>query len=190
MWSLLAWAAAKALVVEAELERADALVVLAGSATYGERAARAAELFHEGRAPFILLTDDGQQAGWSAAEQRNPPFYDLAAQELRRRGVPPERIRVIRRRVSSTYEEAARVREYAEENNLRSVLVVTVAYQSRRALWVLRRVLRGSGIAVGLVAPPPGGQTPRPLTWWCQRAGWELVAGEYLKLIYYVARYR
>ncbi|MBA3242124.1 MAG: YdcF family protein [Acidobacteria bacterium] len=190
VWPPLAWAAAKALITESDLKSADALVVLAGSSTYRERAGLAAGLFREGRAPLILLTDDGQQAGWSAAEQRNPPFYDLAAQELQRRGVPPERIRVIPRRVSSTYEEAVRVREYAETNGLRSVLVVTVAYQSRRALWALRRVFRGSGLTLGLVAPPPGEQSPLPLTWWCYKIGWELVPGEYLKLIYYAARYR
>ena len=48
---LVAWAAAQWLIVRAELSHADALVVLAGSSAYTERALHAAQLFNEGRAP-------------------------------------------------------------------------------------------------------------------------------------------
>lgn len=189
-WPLLAWLAAEGLVVRSELvARADALVVLAGSSTYRERARRAAELYGEGRAPVVVLTDDGLRGGWSHAEQRNPFFYERAAEELRRRGVPAERIMVVPRPVSSTYEEAARVREFAEASGLRSVLVVTSAYQSRRALWSFRRAFRGSGVGVGLEAVPPGEQSPPAALWWLHRLGWEMVPGEYLKFIYYVWQY-
>ena len=41
-WSVLAWIAARGLIVNPDLTHADALVVLAGSSTYVERAHRAA----------------------------------------------------------------------------------------------------------------------------------------------------
>jgi uncharacterized SAM-binding protein YcdF (DUF218 family) len=185
VWALVAWGAARALVVEAELERADLIVVLGGAAAYSERAQLAARLFREGRAPLVLLTFDGTRAGWSQAEQTNPPFVQLAREELLRGGVPESSIEVLPGLVTSTYEEAVGVREFAASRGARSILVVTSAYHSRRALWTFRRVAGGGGLAVGLSAAPPGGQTPSAAAWWLRPAGWRQVAAEYPKLIYY-----
>jgi len=188
-WSVLAWAAAEALIVRAELAQADALVVLAGSSTYVERTRRAAELFRAGRAPQIVLTNDNLQSGWSAEEERNPLFVERAAAELSRLGVPAEKVLTAPGVVTSTYEEAVRLREYADAHGLKSILVVTSAYQSRRALWTFRRVFEGSGVAVGLDVVEPGEQAPRAALWWFSGLGWQLVPGEYAKLIYYWVRY-
>ena len=189
VWFLLAWAAAQALVVRADLERADALLILSGSSNYVERSDWAARLFHDRRAPRILLTDDGERGGWSSSEQRNPLFVERAARELSSRGVPADKIEVLPGVVSSTYEEARSLRSYAEQRGLRSVIVVTSAYHSRRALWTLRRVFEGSLVEVGVAAAPPGQESPGPATWWAGRRGWQMVAGEYPKIIYYRLRY-
>lgn len=189
VWSLLAWVAARSLIVRAEISSADALVVLSGSNTYLERTSWAARLYSEGRAPFIILTNDNVAGGWSVAEQRNPLFTELAAEELRRKGVPAEKIETIFETASGTYEEALRLREYSVAHGLRSILVVTSAYHSRRALWTLRRVFEGSGIEIGLDTPGTGIQTPAPATWWWHPSGWQIVPGEYLKMIYYWMKY-
>jgi uncharacterized SAM-binding protein YcdF (DUF218 family) len=188
LWPFVAWGAARGLVARAEVERADALVVLSGSAAYAERAAEAARLFREGRAPLVLLTDDGVLGGWSEAEQRNPRFVELAAAELQRGGVPAESITVLDARPTSTHDEAAAVRAYAAERDFRTLLVVTSSHHSRRALWTWRRVFRGSGVRVGL-EPAEGARTPGAWTWWLSAAGWRQVAGEYVKMGYYVVRY-
>src|ERR1700739_1463324 len=91
-WPLLAWIAAKGLIVNAELPHADAIAVLAGSSTYLEGPRREGQLFHEGRAARIALTNDNQRSGWSGEQQRNPLFVERAVEELRRQGVPVERI--------------------------------------------------------------------------------------------------
>ncbi len=184
-WPLLAWIAAKGLIVKAELSQADAIAVLAGSSTYRERTHRAAQLFHEGRAARIALTNDNQRSGWSAAEQRNPLFVERAVEELKEQGTPVERIEIVPGAVTNTYEEVLHLREYALARGLRSIVVVTSAYQSRRALWTLRRVFHGTGVAIGMDAVEPGEQSPSPATWWLHKLGWKLVPGEYLKLIYY-----
>lgn len=190
LWFLIAWVAARALVTSAELERADALVIFSGSSAYRERTRRAAELFRAGRAPVIILTNDNQQSGWSRREQRNPLFVERARDELLRAGVPAESILILPETVTSTYEEAVLVRDYARSHDLHSILFVTSAYHSRRALWTARQVFAESGIQLGLDAPPPGEETPRPLTWWLHRSGWQMVAEEYPKLIYYRLWYR
>jgi uncharacterized SAM-binding protein YcdF (DUF218 family) len=189
-WPTVAWLAADWLVVETEPARADAVAVLGGSATYKERAAYAARLFREGFAPKVLLTDDGQRGGWSQAQQRNPFFVERAAAELEAGGVPAEKIERLPGQTTSTYEEAAALREYAEARGLGSLLVVTSGYHSRRALWTLERTFRGSPVRVRLAAVPPGGQTPARVYWWLSVNGWRTVALEYPKLIYYRLRYR
>ena len=188
-WSLAAWVAARALVVTDELPRADRIVVLAGSSTYGERTRLAAALFREGRAPVVTLTNDGLRGGWSNELQRNPYFVERAAAELKRAGVPDEGIETLPRAVASTHDEALVLREHAEAQGLRSLLVVTSAYHSRRALWTFRKVFEGSGVHIGLAGVPPGDETPEPSTWWLHAQGWRVVAGEYVKLIYYRLRY-
>lgn len=189
VWSLAAWGAARALVVADELPRADRIVVLAGSSTYRERTRLAAALFREGRAPAVTLTDDGLRGGWSNELQRNPYFVERAAAELKLAGVPDEGVETLPRAVASTHDEALVLREHAEARGLRSLLVVTSAYHSRRALWTFRKVFEGSGVQVGLAVVPPGDETPGPSTWWLHARGWRVVAGEYVKLIYYRLRY-
>jgi len=184
-WPLLGWIAAKGLIVNAELPQADTIAVLAGSSTYLERTHRAAQLFHEGRASKIALTNDNLHSGWSGEQQRNPLFVEQAFDELTNQGVPAARIEIVPGAVTNTYDEAVRLRQYALARSVRSILVVTSAYQSRRALWTLRRVFERSDIAIGLDSVEPGEQSPTPATWWLHRLGWKLVPGEYLKIIYY-----
>ena len=188
-WAVAARVAAEALVVSEELERTDALMVLAGSAAYVERTARAAELYREARAPAVILTNDGQLSGWSNESQNNPTFVERARRELVRAGVPNENIEVLPRRVGSTHDEALLLKEYVDERHLRSLLVVTSAYHSRRALWTFRRAFEGSGVAVGVSKAGPGSQTPAPGTWWLSPRGWQSVAGEYVKMVYYRLSY-
>lgn len=186
----LSWLGAKALILRKEISNPDAIVVLAGSSTYRERARFAAQLFNERRGTTVVLTNDGLMGGYSATEDRNPFFVERMAAELRRLGVPSSQIRIIPVLVANTGEEALVVKDYAEKNSLRSILLVTTPYQSRRALFTFARVFQGSQIEIGIDAPPPGEQSPRPAFWWTRILGWKLVPGEYLKIMYYKLKYR
>jgi uncharacterized SAM-binding protein YcdF (DUF218 family) len=192
LWPLVAWVAARALVVSDELSRADVIVVLSGASEYVERTQYAAQLFKGGVAPKIILTNDNLRGGWNSAEQRNPFFFEREAEELRRAGVPEAHIEALPEPVASTYDEAVRLRAYAAERGLRSVLVVTSAYHSRRARWTMRRVFRESGVRVSVAPVAAGGATQMPANanWWLSSRGWRSVAPEYPKLIYYWLRYR
>ena len=189
VWPIIAWAGARLLIVRSELVSADAIVVMSGSATYRERAAWAARLYREGRAPIVILTNDSLKSGWDKKEQRNPYFYELAARELQQQGVPEAKIQVVSGIALGTYEESLGVRDYASAHQLKRLLIVTSAYHTRRTLWSLRHACEGSGIEIGIDSPAPGWQTPAPSRWWWRRWGWKVVAGEYVKLIYYWMRY-
>ena len=189
IWPLVAWVGARLLITEAPLANADALVVLGGSANYKERAREAAKLLLEGRSPRILVTNDNMRGPWSSAEQRNLYFYERSWEELRNAGVPASSVDLLVKPVASTHEEAEVVRQYAEEHRLHSVLIVTSAYHSRRALWVFSRVFRNTGIRIGLISVRPGYESPRPATWWLSIRGWRLVPTEYVKMVYYMVKY-
>jgi uncharacterized SAM-binding protein YcdF (DUF218 family) len=189
LWPMLAWVGAQLLIVKSEIASADAIVVMSGSSTYLERANWAAKLFREGRAPVVILTNDSLIAGWDRKEERNPYFYELAKRELVNRGVPESKIQVVSDIALGTYEESLGVRDYATAHQLKRLLIVTSAYHTRRTLWSLRHACEGSGIEIGIDSPPPGWQTPAPSRWWWRRWGWKVVAGEYVKLVYYWTRY-
>ncbi len=189
VWVILAWVAARGLMVSAPLASADAIVVLSGSSTYIERTQKAAELYHQGRAPLVLLTDDNQRGGWSSALQRNPYFVERATDKLIEQGVPAEKIRIVPGLASSTHDEVLLIKDYTTSQPLRSILVVTSAYHSRRALRSFRQTFAGTGTVIGLEPVPPGSQTPSPAFWWLRLQGWRSVGIEYVKLIYYWFNY-
>ncbi len=187
LW-FISWVGARALIVRAPLDRADAIVVLSGSSALAERTQHAARLYSQNRAPKILLTTDNHQGGWSSAEQRNPYFHEIAVKELISLGVHSQNIEVVRPPVTSTWDEAQLISEYSKTHNLHSILIVTSGYHSRRALRTFRTLLEDTNTEVGLDPVETGIQTPSPATWWMYPRGWQLVFVEYLKLIYYLCR--
>ena len=183
-WFLFAWGAAEFLIVNVDLPSADAIVVLGGSAAYVERTERAAQLFHEGRAPI----DDGLRGAWSPERRDNPRYVDLAADELARRGVGTDRIRIVAEMAGGgTYPEAMRIRQYASTHRVKSILIVTSAHHSRRALWAMHRALNQSGIQVGIAVTEH--TALHSLFWWLLPSGWRTVGDEYVKFAYYLIHY-
>lgn len=184
-WTAVAPFFANFLIVEKPLEHADAIIVLSGSAVYQERVRRAAELYKQGIAPLVFITNDASRAGWSETEHTNPPFVDLERRALVANGVPPDAIRLLDGEVRGTIEEARVLSTEIDARPLSSLLIVTSAYHSRRALWTFDRVLSGRGVNIGIEHAPTGERTPRPTFWWLTLRGWPMVAGEYVKFIWY-----
>lgn len=73
-------------------------------------------------------------------------------------------------------DEARAVKGYVAAHGVRTLLVVTSPYHSRRAVWAVRHV-------------PTTSATPAPATWWNSRDGWRTVATEFFKLPYYWLAY-
>ena len=187
IWFVFAWFAAENLIVEKPLEKSDAILILSGSSTFVERTDKAAELFHAGKSPKIFLTNDGLKGGWSRKEQRNPFYWELAQRQLTKQGVSAEAIEVLPETVEGTRDEAILLVKTAKERNLKSILLVTSGYHSRRTLWVFEKVAaeQNANVEFGIESPPAGQQTSLPQIWWLSPKGWRDVAGEYLKFVYY-----
>ncbi len=167
VWTFLAPFLAERLIVERPLDHADVILVLAGSSTYLERTQKAAQLFKKQIAQKILLTNDGEQAGWSQEEQRNPPYVELARIQLLAHDVPNEAIESLSPEVFGTIMEATLLATHASERRWKYLLIVTSAYHTRRALWTFEHVFAKTGVVtqIGIVAARTGQQTPPALYW-------------------------
>lgn len=179
--------AAKFLIVSKPIAKPDAVVVLSGAATFTERTSRAAQIFNDGRSKRIILTNDNLRSGWSSVDQRNPYYFERAINELLRFGIPRTSIDVIGTPVNSTRDEAVSLRQYCDTHDIRSLLIVTSAYHSRRALAIFGDAFTGSRTEIGVEPVPTGIRTPSPFCWWLFPSGWRLVATEYVKLLNYKA---
>lgn len=186
-WLPASWLLGHLLVIDNPTDHTDALVVLGGSAEYIERSSKAAERFHQGAAPMIVLTNDGRRGGWNQEEQRNPFFVESAYARLVDGGVPREAIVILPDVTDSTHDEAAVVLNFATARNLNSIELVTSPYHTRRALYIFEtyRGRIGSQCILGISSRRGGILDPASLIWWTSPTTLKLVASEYLKLSYF-----
>lgn len=188
-WIVIAPMLAANLIVEKPLTNADAIIVLSGSAVYKERTRKAAELYKQGVSPRIFITNDGERAGWSQTEKTNPPFVELEQRELIANGVLPDAITVLPGEVSGTDQEAKALAMEIDARPIKSLLIVTSAYHTRRALWTFDKFLAGRGIEIGIEHTTIDELSPKPEIWWLGLRGWQNVGGEYVKSAVYWAFY-
>ncbi len=182
------WLTARGLVVTDQCRPGDEMVVLAGAGAFPERAARAAELFHDGFAHRILLTDDGLKGAYSVQEERNLQLVEWAREALLEQGVPEGRIEILAPTVSGTIDEARVVRSHLERNGVGALVLVTSPHHTRRTLRTFRTEL-GEGASVAICPVAPEGSIRRDALWWATPDGWRRVALEYVKLGYYRIRF-
>jgi len=120
---------------------AEAVVVLGGGLR--TRVVGAAEYYRKGAVQKILISNarhgKSEALAWETATTRR------LLVEL---GVPSTAIELFGAELSSTYEEAVALREWALRTHTHGLIVPTEAFSSRRVRWVLDRELAGTGIQV------------------------------------------
>ena len=179
LWNKPEWLE-KVVVAEQTLFEADALVLMAGSRY--QRLPAVVELYQDGVAPRILLTNDGIIGGWSEKYQRNLYQVERAREYLLERDIPAEAIAVLGFIESGSYFDALNTRRYVErDDSIRSLLVVSSHYHTRRTLWTFERVFSDSGVKIGVYPIP---RSPDDERRWLIRNGMETV-----KLGFYWLRY-
>lgn len=171
------------LVVQDPLEKADVIFVLGGYAP--ERGAHAARLYEERVADLIVTS--GARVD-SSLELFDMQYTDaeLTAQALNRAGVPQDAI-VVLNQGKSTMEEGFIARDYVARQGCKAAIVVTSPYHTRRAAWVMRRALKGTGVKV--MMSPSGMDEWHPAEWWRHEEEMLFVNNEYLKFLYYLLHY-
>ncbi|OGP57434.1 MAG: hypothetical protein A2162_08590 [Deltaproteobacteria bacterium RBG_13_52_11b] len=168
------------LILQNDLHRADVIHVIAGEdyrTDYGIR------LYQQGYGKMLFFT-----GGWCKTHLYHHGEHAKARSLAR--DVPLNAIVIDDTVVTSTYQEAERLKEWISRSSARihSVIVVSDPYHMRRARWAYKKVL-GDRIEVQM-APVPFEWTPYRRYWWTQQASRRYVREEYEKLVYYILRYQ
>ena len=166
------------------LEPADAIYVLGGSRA--SRALEAADLYHAGLAPRIVLSAGRAERAELVLAQRG--IHVPTDEEMMRGilvnqlGVPESAVQLLPNRVDNTAEEATLIAGLARTAGWRRVIVLTMCAATRRAGIAFHRVL-GNDVAVTIRCPRHDSYDGR--RWWTSRASIRDTIGEMPKLIAY-----
>jgi len=172
------WPLGPALVVRRTVARPDAILSLASHEW--ERLPLAARLAAASPDALVLLTVPGTVTDFNCDDC--PHRLD----RLRELGVAPGRVRELRASHPGTYGEALAVAAFAGQAGIRSIVVCTSSYHTRRSLAVFRKVFEGTGIDVGV---EPAAITPQPDRGKLSRYPPLYVAYEWSAIVYYWWRY-
>ena len=176
--------AGRLLVVDDPLQKGDAIVVLSGAPA--DRWLEAADLYHEGYAPRILLSPGRIDSSEKIARQRGVRLMTSAEAQryaLRQLQVPDEAIAAMPGSVDNTAEEAAVSHETAARNGWTRLIIVTSKYHTRRTRFAFRREFRGTPVTIIVRGSRYGEGTPA--RWWRSRNDARFVLEEYSKLLLY-----
>jgi uncharacterized SAM-binding protein YcdF (DUF218 family) len=136
------------LVMDKPLPHADAMVVMAGSQS--ERLPAAAALFKKGTASNILLTNDGVLGAYSEEKQRNLYQVEWAESELLKMQVPKKAIVKLSYSSRGSIYDALNTRMVVREKAIKSIIIVTSDYHSKRSFWTFDKILRNNPVVIGI----------------------------------------
>jgi len=119
-------------VVDDPPSKADAMIILSDDDFIGSRATKAADLYHEGRAPVIIASGRMMRPYAGVGE--------LMQRDLTDRGVPNSAIEIYRHNASDTLDEAQTLRSLVVQKKWRHVVIVTSNYHTRRARYIFQKV--------------------------------------------------
>lgn len=147
---------------------ADVIILLNGDI---ERVDKAVELYNEGYADKILLT--------------NSTMDPISPKDLINRGIPESSI-IEEKQAQSTYENAIFTKEMLENENITSALIVSSNYHMRRAKFSFDQVYSQSSINLTFVAT---NESYDPDYWLLTEKSTNVTYKETSKLAYYYIRY-
>ena len=173
------WLAADQLVVRHSPKVVDAIVVFSGDGettyinqSYQRRAIDAINYYKSGYASLIFLSS-GRDQTFSEVE--------IIRSLLINRGVPSRSIEILEKYPGSTHENVVFVKNTIVNHGVRSILLITSPYHSRRALWVWRKEMPEL-----IVLAPPVVDTPSINPQWKASVDQiKVIFYEYLAIVYY-----
>jgi uncharacterized SAM-binding protein YcdF (DUF218 family) len=168
------------------LEKADMIFVLNGD--YDTRPFYTSDLYQQGLAPIVTIAQTESSPAERLGLVDNPT--DIAVEVMILRGVPVDKLLVLNTSepVTSTFDESRTLRQYVETNNIRSVIMVTSAFHTRRSRWIFERELAGVQVELQVAgAPYPNFDASN---WWQYEDGLINLNNEYIKLVFYLIKYR
>ncbi len=150
------------LVINEAPQKADAIIVLSGGEN---RIQKGIELYKQQYAPYLILSN---------ANEDNMDAYIIA------RNVPKRSV-FFETNADSTYKNALYTKEIMTKHHLKSAIVVTSNFHTRRTKMNFNKVYQGTGISFTYVAVDTPGFDPH--SWWQSKNGRHIVFDEYVKYI-------
>jgi uncharacterized SAM-binding protein YcdF (DUF218 family) len=166
-------AAANFLIEDDGPRKAEAIVVLGGDA-YGDRTLKGAQLAKEGYAPFVIVSGlPGLVSSVSSEEIQFAEQHGYPSSLFLEVDLPAS--------AESTRTEEDFLGKYLSARGIKSILLVTSNYHTRRAKKLWRWENPTIAVAVVPSVDPQGYFTPQ--SWWRTRAGKKIFLMEWLKTI-------
>ena len=167
------------LIVNDDLRKADVIAVFSGD--NGPRTEKGVELLKEGLGDYLILSGGVVYDDVTMAE--------LMKNHALKLGVPEEKI-LLDDKASTTHENAEYTKEIIEENDFKSVIVVTSEYHSRRSKLAMEKALEDTLVDGKPVEVMVANSAEEKFTskWWTSGNSVLIVISEYLKLIGYWAK--
>lgn len=164
-------------------QKVDVIFVLSGAAY--DRGMKAADMYKQGCAPRIVCTG-GNKDGNALALGREYLECELTRSAVLLTGVDSSVVTTLPEG-TSTFEESEAIEKYCIDRNIRSCIVVTSLFHTRRVASTVKKRLERAGIDTYLVGAPS--RFYEPTAWWKSEYGLLDVNNEYVKLAYYLVKY-
>lgn len=152
-------------------QKADAIIAVSGGDT-SARAGEAIRLYQQGWADTLIFS--------GAAQDKTGPSNASAMRTIAlRAGVPDDAI-LVEGNSETTRQNAVQTKKLLQENDIRTIILVTSAYHQRRASLEFNQQTDG----MALIANHPVHEDNQwSRTWWMTPQGWWLAGGEFFKII-------
>lgn len=160
-------------VVDDAPQPSDAIIILSDDNYWGDRATRAAELFHDGWSSRVVASGRFLRSYASMAE--------IIDKDLISHGVPEQNIIRFTHHSDSTFEEAVALRGLIAQRGWQKVIVVTSNYHTRRTRYICRHVF-SPGVDLRVIAARD--KDFEPEYWWTNRIGRKIFLHEMLGMLY------
>ena len=171
------------LIVEDEIEYVAQGFVLSGGAF--DRGNKAAELFLDGKIGQFVCTGANQSPDIMALGI-DTLESDLTKLQMLKMGVPSNKIKLIKEG-TSTQEESEIILEYALENQLQELVVISSKFHTRRVKQVFVNKFEKEGVTV--LIQGASSSSFDEMKWWESEYGLIAINNEYLKQLYYLIKY-
>jgi len=172
------------LVIEDNLEKADAIFVFGGSIP--NRIIEAADIYNQGFAPLIIISKYPTPEGYTYLEEKGityPEGHDINKSIALSLGIPENSILITNYRAGSTFEELMLLNEYYLENNIKKIILVSTKSHTKRISKIFMDIA-GDKI-IGIVRYTKY-DSYNPDRWWNDRHSLRQTLFEYQKLLHHL----
>jgi len=168
------------------LQAADALLILTGSK--GDRALHAADIYHQGKAPLILIVND-HEAGKEYLAGRGiylPNAAEITRDLLLQMQLPAGSIQLIPAAAQSTMDEAEALSNWLIQNEqIQSLIIVSSVSHTRRAVKIFENRFRKHNLEIAIISAPSPYTGFQAKGWYTHRESAKDVFNEYTKFVWY-----